>query len=151
MASSFIHLTPCSATWTMRWWAPVIMRKWPGVFDLPDPNEPMTETFWDIFLPGFTFYMIWFSIYTVWMISYGRFMGTQQHFYDTTYHYFMRTSASKSIGYNSSHPSALSPVILFLIGHLIVCNIAIGISYIFWFNFYLHTALCLGLFCACTY
>jgi hypothetical protein len=32
LASCFIHLTPCSAVWSMRWYAPRLNRIWPDVF-----------------------------------------------------------------------------------------------------------------------
>ena len=46
LASTFIHLTPCSLSWTLRWWGDRVMTTYPGVFDIPDPNKPVEESFW---------------------------------------------------------------------------------------------------------
>jgi len=40
--SAFIHLTPVSLSWTLRWYANDVSKMFPGVFDLPDPTMPVT-------------------------------------------------------------------------------------------------------------
>jgi len=34
LASCFIHLTPCSLTWSMRWYEERLAVAWPGIFDI---------------------------------------------------------------------------------------------------------------------
>lgn len=100
LASCFIHLTPSSTTWTMRWWSKQIMAKWPGVFDLPDPDN-ITESFTDIFYPAATFYLVWMIGYFVFFLMVGRYCGHPKSKYDTLYFYTMRTNklAVKLCGY----------------------------------------------------
>jgi len=45
VASTFIHITPVSLSWTMRWYAVGIMKKYPGVFDLPNPEQAAAVSF----------------------------------------------------------------------------------------------------------
>lgn len=51
LSSAFIHLSPCSLAWTLRWYSPVIMKRWPGVFDLPMPDSAH-EDYWTITTPA---------------------------------------------------------------------------------------------------
>ena len=44
LSAAFIHISPCTLAWAMRWFAPRIQDKWPGIFDLPDP-EIIDESF----------------------------------------------------------------------------------------------------------
>jgi hypothetical protein len=93
LASTFIHLTPVSLAWTFRWWANEVMKKFPGIFLLPNPDKEITETFWDIFGPGMAFYMMWWVLYTFgYMLFYGRYIGNPWHKYDTLYFWTMQTS-----------------------------------------------------------
>ena len=38
LSIAFIHVSPCTLAWALRWYAPQVMEKWPGIFDLPDPE-----------------------------------------------------------------------------------------------------------------
>jgi hypothetical protein len=75
LASCFIHLTPCSVTWTMRWFGPEINKAYPGVFCLPGP-EKTTDSFDDILFPALKFYFIWLAVYSLYMIPYGIHLGS---------------------------------------------------------------------------
>lgn len=39
MASTFIHLTPSSLAWCMRWYSPLVDKQWNGIFNLPAPDD----------------------------------------------------------------------------------------------------------------
>jgi len=107
LASAFIHLTPISLAWTFRWWANDVIKRFPGVFDLPNPDKPITETFWDIFLPGMAFYFMWWVFYTFgYMLFVGRFLGNPWHKYDTLYFWTMQTdkAQAKFCGFDGSTP-----------------------------------------------
>jgi len=87
LASAFIHLTPVSLSWTFRWFANDIRKQFPGVFNLPDPNQGANETFLDIFGPAMAFYSLWWVVYTFgYMFFVGRHQGRPWHKYDTAYH-----------------------------------------------------------------
>ena len=43
LASCFIHLSPCSLAWTLRWHANTINKKWPNIFNLPEYDGSKTE------------------------------------------------------------------------------------------------------------
>lgn len=91
LASAFIHLTPSSLVWTLRWWQPAVDKRFPGIFDLPDLSKPNTESFLDLFLPAYVFYVIWGVFYLIWMIAYGRHHGLPHtEKYDTVFHETMR-------------------------------------------------------------
>jgi hypothetical protein len=74
LASAFIHLTPVSLSWTFRWFASDVMKKFPGIFNLPDPEQAINESFKNIFVPAMAFYFMWWVPYTFgYMLFLGRF------------------------------------------------------------------------------
>ena len=92
LASAFIHLTPSSLSWTLRWWQPAVAKQWPGIFDIPDITKPKTETFLDLFLPCFIFYLAWWIFYLIFMVAFGRHHGLpHSNKYDTIFHETMRS------------------------------------------------------------
>jgi len=83
LASAFIHLTPVSLSWTLRWFANDVMKKFPGVFNLPNPDLAINESLWDIFAPAMAFYFMWWVPYTfVYMLLFGRFQCSPWSYYD---------------------------------------------------------------------
>jgi len=64
LASAFIHMTPVSLSWSLRWFASDVMAQYPGLFILPDAEVAATVTFWDIFAPAMAFYIVWWILYT---------------------------------------------------------------------------------------
>lgn len=93
LASTFIHLTPCSLAWTFRWWGNEVMKTYPGVFNIPDPTLPVSESFFDIFVPPMVFYFVWWFLYFfIYMLFFGRNLGAPWHKLDTLYFWTMQTS-----------------------------------------------------------
>jgi hypothetical protein len=74
LASCFIHLTPCSATWTMRWYSDKLNEKWPDIFMIPDPHD-ISETFWEVISPALAIYMFWWVFYFIYFLLKGRYLG----------------------------------------------------------------------------
>lgn len=74
LASCFIHLTPCSTTWTMRWNYDRYEETFPGIFDIPDYNKN-EEGFFEVIGPAMMFYFVWWVLYFIYMSAYGRFLG----------------------------------------------------------------------------
>lgn len=58
LASCFIHLTPCSLTWTLRWYADKINAAYPDVIQIDEDLDNQT-TFKEIALSAICVYMIW--------------------------------------------------------------------------------------------
>jgi hypothetical protein len=85
LASCFIHLTPCSSTWSMRWYADRMNARWPLIFLIPDPEDPV-ETYWEIVSPALAFYMTWWLVYFAYFLIPGRYLGLPHSKYDTVYH-----------------------------------------------------------------
>lgn len=153
MSSTFIHLTPCSATWTMRWFANKVLKRWPGVFDLPNPDLPVTETFADIFVPTCIFYFGWWSLYFVWVFFHGRYQGLPQSKYDTLFHWGLSSNKTlaKLCNYDPSNTSQMLPIFKFMCIHAAFFNISICWSYVMWLEFHVHTLFCLFLFGSATW
>jgi len=91
LSSVFIHLSPGSLVWSLRWYAPRVNKAFPGIFDLPDPANS-TETFMDLFIPSMSIYGIWWVIYLVYCIFVGRYHGLPDSKYDTQARYTFRTN-----------------------------------------------------------
>ena len=106
IASCFIHLSPCSLAWTLRWFAPEINEQWPGIFNLPvyDENSPPTETFTDIFYPGAIFYFSWFFFFIIFSFFVARHHGLPHSKRDTVFVEHMRKqpALAKKLGYDGS-------------------------------------------------
>jgi hypothetical protein len=167
LASCFIHLTPCTTAWTMRWWAQEVSETWPDVFmsqdttkSLEDPSnlafiDPNnnTETFLEVVSPALTFYMVWWLTYMIFFMVFGRFLGMPQTKYDTLFHLTARDnkSAGAMFGYNQDEYWTIGPFIKYMVSHLIGATISISFSYVLWQSFWVHTAFCCSLFAYCTY
>jgi hypothetical protein len=157
LASTFIHLTPCSLAWTLRWWGDDVMKTYPGIFDIPDPNKPITESFWTIFAPPMAFYFVWwFLYYFVYMFFFGRHLGAPWHKLDTLYFWTMQTSKpqAKFCGFDGSTPESrkrMFPIFKYMLIHASLFVSTIAFSYLLYLNFWVHTCFTVGLFCLCTY
>ena len=157
LASAFIHLTPVSLSWTFRWFANDITTKYPGIFNLPDPDKVMNESLWEIFAPAMAFYFIWWVPYTFgYMLFLGRFQGNPWNYYDNVYINSIKGSKAqaKAIGWDSSTPESRSrflPVLKFMIGHALVVTLVVAFSYLLWFSFWAHTMFAASLFVSCTF
>ena len=157
LASTFIHLTPISLAWTFRWRANEVMKAYPGVFNLPNPDLALSESFLDIFLPPMAFYAIWWVFYTfVYMFFIGRFIGNPWSKYDTLYIWTMQTdkTQAKFCGWDASTPETrqrMCPIIKYMFIHASLFVTTIAFSYVMWFNFWFHTFVCVCLFLSCTY
>ena len=90
LSSAFIHLSPCSLVWSLRWYSPKIMEKFPGILDLPAPDSQ--ETFMDLYVPAMSIYFIWWVLYLFYIIFVGRYHGVPDSKYDTQVHYTFRTT-----------------------------------------------------------
>ena len=71
MTAAFIHISPCTLAWALRWYSPKVMNAWPGVFDLPDPSSN-NESFLQIFVPSIVFYSVWVIGYFIFVLFLGR-------------------------------------------------------------------------------
>ena len=155
LASAFIHLTPSSLVWTLRWWQPAVQKRFPDVFDIPDFSG--TETFLELFLPPYIFYMAWAVLYLIWMIVIGRHHGLPHtEKYDTVFHETMRGQPwlHNIIGYDDSTPEKrikILPIVKFQICQCLAIAITMAFGYLLWWNFWVHTAWCAVLFSSCTY
>jgi hypothetical protein len=154
LASCFIHLTPCSVTWTMRWFGSEINKAYPGIFCLPS-SEKTSDSFDDILFPTLKFYFIWLAIYSMYMIPYGIHLGSSNEAvkngqWDTAYAYTIRNVAiiQKVCGKN---PASLSTYVNFMSCHAISAMVLCSLSFMLWNNFYAHTAYCMVLFMIATY
>ena len=93
LASCFIHLTPCSLTWCLRWYAERINTNsfYEGVIHI-DPDLENETTFMEIALSGTITYMIWQAAHIFFMLVWGRFKAesaekiAQGETFDTCYH-----------------------------------------------------------------
>lgn len=156
LASAFIHLTPSSLSWVLRWWAPKVMQTYPGIFDLPDPSKPFAESFWDLFLPTIGFYYCWFFFYVLYMYFVGRHHGSPWSKFDTLYFWTMKNdkSQAKFCGYDESTPEKrkrMGPIMKYMFIHNMLFGISPAIAYLCYMNFWVHTAWCCLLFVSCTY
>ena len=156
IASCFIHLTPCSFTWAMRWYQDRVIEHWPGIFNLHDP-ENCNKTFLEIILPPMAFYTIWWVPHTIFMLMKGRYYGESKEMIDvygmkdTVYHDAMRgnKAIATKFGYNEDTFSHIAPFVKYQISHMLSVFLTICISYIFWNSFALHTIFCLSCFAYC--
>ena len=152
LASCFIHLTPCSATWSMRWYADKMNERWPNTFTIPDPDI-ISESFWDVVSPGIYVYTTWWTLYVLFFLIKGRHLGLPYSDYDTLYHYTMRKDkvAASVCGFNSDKHENVFPFIKYMALHWLGASLMISFSYLLWFNYWLHTLFCSSLFMFCTY
>ena len=152
LASCFIHLTPCSATWTMRWYSDKLNEQWPNVFMIPDPHE-ITETFWDIVSPALAAYVFWWILYFIYFLIRGRHLGIPQTNFDTVYHEAMRNNKAVSTlcGYDEERYYDIACFSKYMAYHLLGSSLLISFSYILWFNYWIHTVFCASLFLFVTY
>lgn len=91
----------------MRWYSPDVNKAFPGVFNIPDPSDPMTESIGDIVVPAMLFYFAWLIIYhLVYMLFFGRYLGAPWNKYDTLYFWAMQESDAfaKFCGWDPSTP-----------------------------------------------
>jgi len=72
MASVFIHLTPATASWCFRWYREKHEELWPGVFGIPIDHD---STFWEMFAPAMTVYMVWWVLNILWLLTYAKKLG----------------------------------------------------------------------------
>lgn len=158
LASTFIHLTPCTLAWTARWWADEMMDTWNSpehmIFDLPDPTK--NASFWDIFVPAFLFYICWWVLYIIYLITYGRHIGAPWHKYDTLYHWTMQSNKpmAKAFGYDASSKEKrirLLPIAKYMSFNVCFFTGTIAFSYLMYLNFWVHTVFVGYLFSSVTY
>ena len=102
LSSAFIHLSPCSLVWSLRWYSPQVMKAFPGIFDLPLPESE--ETFMDLFAPSMTIYGIWWVAYMMYVVLIGRYHGIEDSKLDTQCRYTFRTNKgfAKFCGFDAS-------------------------------------------------
>lgn len=153
LASAFIHLTPCSLCWTARWFQPRFDKAWPGVFDIPKLDAPLSEgpTLWDIWYPSYMFYLAWAVSYLAFMLLFGRHYGAPFKKWDTMFHDTMHAfpMMAKVCTYDESTDQKRRrclPFIIFSLLHAAQMVIQYAISYVTYYSFWAHTALCLTLF-----
>lgn len=148
-------MTPISLAWTLRWYANDVMKKYPGVFNLPDPNEPFTESFLDIVGVAMALYALWWIIYTFgYMFFFGRYLGAPWSTYDTLYFWAVQEvpAFGKAIGFDGSTPESrvrFLPIIKFGLFHASYVITVISISYLLWFSFWFHSTFAMLLFFHC--
>lgn len=133
------------------------MKVYPGIFDIPDPNKPVTESFLDIFVPPMAFYFVWWAIYYfIYMFFFGRHCGAPWHKLDTLYFWQMQTNKvqAKFCGFDGSTPEKrkrMFPIFKYMVTHSLLFVSTIAISYVLYLNFWVHTCFVVSLFCLCVY
>ena len=107
MAALFIHISPVTLAWTLRWYAVEVQKAWPNIFNvLEDPSKPSNVKFLDIFLPSFYLYMVWWVAYLAQFYFFSRYRGLEHSKLDTVFHLHMRNIKpwAKFLKFDSSTP-----------------------------------------------
>lgn len=155
IAVTFIHLTPSSLAWTFRWYSPQVLAMFPGIFNLPQPDD-MTATFKDVFMPGFYFYSVWFVLYMIYSFIWGRHCGTPYSHYETCFILQMKGAppVAKMLGYDGSTAETharFGPFVKYMLALCVGCLGVMAFTYVLWFSFWAHTTFVLTLFLFCTW
>jgi len=103
------------------------------------------------------FYGMWWVFYTFgFMLFAGRWLGSPWEKYDTLYADSMTRMKplAKICGWDPSTQESrarMIPIIIFMIGHACLVTTVVALSYLLYFNFWVHTAFAASLFVSCTY
>jgi len=146
-----VHIGPPITVWSMRWYGDQLMAAWPDTFHTACTNASCEATSTELLLQP------WLAYLALWSVPYAAllfvFMADKikKEGLVTMYSYYEKTL----FRFDEANPHSpsfekLKPVIYMAI-HAAGVFVAICISQIMWYNFYLHTGYLLMLFLISTY
>ena len=98
-----------------------------------------------------TAYFMWWIPYSIWLVVHGRYCYKPKSEQTVCYHWNAEGGGLKTMGYDEKNPEALLPIIKYMGFHAISSFVFISFSYVFIWNFYVHTLWCCAVFSSCAW